>query len=105
CDDLGLPGCIEGAFPSGVHALIVHPASLGVAQYLIGLVNLDEPRLSVGRGRHIGMEAASQSSIGRFDLAWCRPIGKSENAVKVFHSYNRYAKGVSALDRRLLADL
>ena len=84
-DDFSLSRCIKGALGIGIHALIVHPAALRVAQDLIGFIDLDEARLRIGRMRHVGMELARQAAIGRFDLAGSRPIGESENAVEVFH--------------------
>src|SRR5437588_9649836 len=85
-NDFSLPRGIKRAPGIGVHALIVHPAALRVAQDLVGFIDLDEARLGIIRLRHVGVEPARQAAIGRFDLVGSCPIRKSENAVEVFHT-------------------
>src|SRR4051794_18665870 len=76
-DDFSLPRGIKGALGIGIHALFVHPAALRVAQDLIGFIDLDEARLGIGRLRHVWMELARQTAIGRFDVIGSSPIGES----------------------------
>ena len=85
-DDFGLPRRIERALRIRVHALVIHPAPLRVAQHLVGVIDLDEARLGVRRLRHVRVKAPRQPAIGRLDLVRSGSIGESENAVEVFHT-------------------
>src|SRR3954468_19718068 len=85
-DNLGLPRGVKCALAIGIHALVVHPAALWVAENLVGFVDFDEARLGVVRLRYVGVKPARQAAVSRFDIAGSRPIRKSENAVKVFHT-------------------
>src|SRR3982750_601545 len=73
-DDLGLPRGIKRALGIGVHALIVNPAALRVAENLVGFFDLDEARLGVVRLRYVGVESARQAVVSLFNIAGSRPI-------------------------------